>query len=91
MNAPRHSTPVVSPAATENGETVSLSGDDNPRRLQLTRARPGEALCAVMTRRWAAAGKSLDGGPGRPWEVSWDGPLGVVRVGTHVTAWHREA
>ena len=75
-----HSTPVVCPGATEKGETVSIYVDSHHPLLQLKRALPWAALFEVMTRRWAAAGKNIAGGPGLPWEVSLYVPLVVLMI-----------
>jgi len=56
--------------ATATGEIVSIYVEPNHPLLQLKRALPWATLFAVMTRRWAAAGKNTDGRPGLPWDVS---------------------
>jgi len=68
----------VCPQTSEKGQTVSIYVDYNHPLLQLKRALPWEAIFAVMTRRWQAAGKNLDGRPGRFWDVSLYGPLVVL-------------
>jgi len=60
--------------ATENvdkGEMVSISVDDDHPLLQLKRALPWEAIREVMVKGWRAAGKTIDGTPGLPWDVSF--------------------
>jgi len=78
MKAHRHSTPGVCPETSEHGETVSIYVDYHHPLLQLKRALPWAALCEVMTRRWAAAGKNTEGRPGLAWDVSLYGPLVVL-------------
>ena len=70
MNEQGHCTPGDCPGATENGETVSIYVDHNHPLLQLKRALPWTALFEVMSKRWAAAGKNVDGRPGLSWDVS---------------------
>jgi len=70
MKEQRHSMPVASAVATENGETVSIYVHDQHPLLRLKHVLPWEALCEVMTRRWAAAGKNVDGRPGLSWDVA---------------------
>ena len=41
---------------------------------------PWEALVTIMTGRWQAAGKNIEGRPGRCWDVSLYGPLVVLMV-----------
>src|SRR4029434_4018591 len=60
----------VCPGASVTGETVSIYVDHNHPLLQLKRALPWEALCAVMIRHWQQAGKNTDGRPGLPWGVA---------------------
>src|SRR4029434_7453328 len=73
-----HCTPGLCPGATANGEMVSIYVNHMHPLLQLKRALPWAALCEVMTRRWAAAGKNTDGRPGLPWNVSLYVPLVVL-------------
>ncbi len=73
-----HCTSGVCLEASANGETVSIYVDHQHPLLQLKRALPWAALCEVMTRRWAAAGKNTDGRPGLPWDVSLYVPLVVL-------------
>ena len=80
MKAQVHSTPGVCPETSENGETVSISVDDNHPLLQLKRALPWEALFEVMTRHWRRAGKNTDGRPGLPWDVALYVPLVVLML-----------
>jgi hypothetical protein len=90
MREPGHSIAVASPVATDQGETVSIYVDDDHPLLKLKRALPWEALFEVMTRRWAAAGKNVDSGPGRPWEVSLYGPLVVLMLVKNFNSRHME-
>ena len=80
MKERSHSTPEVCSGATENGQTVSIYVDHNHPLLQLKRALPWEALFTIMTGRWQAAGKNIEGRPGRCWDVSLYGPLVVLMV-----------
>jgi len=86
-----HCTSGVCPEASAHGETVSIYVDHNHPLLQLKRALPWAALCEVMTRRWAAAGKNTDGRPGLPWDVSLYGPLVVLMCVKHLHAREMEA
>ena len=91
MREPGHSISVAFPVATAEGETVSIYVDYDHPLLKLKRALPWEALFEVMTRRWAAAGKNVDGGPGLPWEVSLYGPLVVLMLVKNFNSRHMEA
>jgi hypothetical protein len=73
-------TPGVCPGATAKGESVQIYVAYNHPLLQLKRALPWEALCAVMTRHWRRAGKNTDGRPGLPWDVALYVPLIVLMV-----------
>ena len=64
MKEQDHCTPGLCPGTTANGAIVSVAVNPNPPLLQLQRALPWEALCAVMTRPWRRAGKNTEGGPG---------------------------
>src|SRR5467141_4813468 len=91
MKEPGHSTSVVCAQATENGETVSIYVDHNHPLLQLKRALPWTALFEVMSRRWAAAGKNVDGRPGLSWDVSLYVPLVVLMLVKHLHTRDMEA
>src|SRR4029450_2777271 len=91
MKEQDHCTPGLCPETTENGETVSIYVDHNHPLLQLQRALPWAALAEVMTRRWAAAGKNLDGRPGLPWDVALYVPLVVLMVVKNLHARDTEA
>src|SRR2546426_2142393 len=80
MNEQGHCTPGDCPGATENGETVSIYVDHDHPLLQLKRALPWTALFEVMSKRWAAAGKNVDGRPGLSWDVSLYVPLVVLML-----------
>jgi hypothetical protein len=84
-------TPGACPGATENGETVSIYVDHNHPLLQLKRALPWTALFEVMSKRWAAAGKNVDGRPGLPWDVALYVPLVVLMLVKHLHARDMEA
>jgi hypothetical protein len=73
------------------GEIVSIYVDHHHPLLQLKRALPWAALCEVMTRRWAAAGKNTDGRPGLPWNVSLYVPLVVLMCVKNLHAREMEA
>lgn len=79
------------PEATEQGETVSIYVNHAHPLLQLKRALPWAALFEVMTRRWAAAGKNIDGRPGLPWDVALYVPLVVLMCVKHLHAREMEA
>ena len=91
MKAQGHCTSGVCPGASANGETVSIYVDYNHPLLQLKRALPWAALCEVMTRRWAAAGKNTEGRPGLPWDVSLYVPLVVLMCVKHLHAREMES
>ena len=65
-----HSTPDVCPPTTPNGEVVSIFVNYDHPLLQLGRALPWEQIAEVMIREWRLSGKNVDGGPGRPLDVS---------------------
>jgi hypothetical protein len=86
-----HCTPGLCPGATENGEMVSIYVHYMHPLLRLKRALPWAALCEVMTRRWAAAGKNTEGRPGLPWDVSLYVPVVVLMGVKHLHAREMEA
>jgi hypothetical protein len=57
---------------------VSIFVPDDHPLLQLHRALDWAAIQAVMVKHWRAAGKNVDGGPGRWWPVSLYVPLLVL-------------
>jgi hypothetical protein len=59
--------------------------------LQRKRALPWTALFEVMSQRWAAAGKHVDGRPGLPWDVALSVPLVVLMRVKHLHARDMEA
>ena len=91
MREPSHGPSVASAVATDKGETVSISVDYDHPLLKLKRALPWEAICAVLIRRWRAAGKNVDGGPGLGWDVSLYGPLVVLMVVKNFSSRQMEA
>ena len=91
MKEQRHSMPVASAVATENGETVSIYVHYQHPLLRLKHVLPWEALCEVMTRRWAAAGKNVDGRPGLSWDVALYVPLVVLMLVKNLKARDMEA
>jgi hypothetical protein len=91
MNKHGHCTPGACPVAAEKGETVSIYVDHKHPLLQLKRALPWMALCEVMSKRWAVAGKNVDGRPGLPWDVSLYVPLIVLMLVKNLHARDMEA
>ena len=91
MKEQDHCTLGLCPATTENGAIVSITVNPTHPLLQLKRALPWEALCAVMTRHWRRAGKNTDGGPGLPWDVALYVPLVVLMVVKHLNSREMEA
>src|SRR5687768_7698785 len=75
-----HSTPEVCPPTTPNGEVVSIFVDYDHPLLQLWQALPWEQLTEIMIREWRLSGKNVDGGPGRPLDVSLYVPLVVLMI-----------
>lgn len=78
MEEQMNATARVGAAPMENGVLVSIFVPDTHPLLQLMRALDWAAIRAVMVRYWRAAGKNVDGGPGRPWPVSLYVPLLVL-------------
>jgi hypothetical protein len=69
------STPVGANAPVGSGAWVSIFvGDEHPL-LRLKAALDWDALTEVMSQHWRAAGKKVDGRPGRPWPVPLYAPL----------------
>jgi len=65
-------------APAVNGAWVSIFvGDDHPV-LRLKQALDWAAITEVMVTHWRAAGKNVEGGPGRPWPVQLYAPLLVL-------------
>jgi hypothetical protein len=65
-------------APAVQGEWVAIFvGDDHPL-LRLKQALDWAALTAVLVIHWRAAGKKVDGGPGRSWPVHLYAPLWVL-------------
>jgi hypothetical protein len=91
MNKHGHCTPGACPVATEKGETVSIYVDHQHPLLQLKRALPWMALCEVMSKRWAVAGKNVEGRPGLPWDVALYVPLMVLMLVKNLHARDMEA
>jgi len=72
------STPAGRGAPAVKGAWVSIFvGDEHPV-LRLRQALDWAALTEVMSTHWRAAGKNVDGGPGRPWPVHLYAPLLVL-------------
>jgi hypothetical protein len=66
-------------APAVNGAWVSIFvGDDHPV-LRLKQALDWAAITEGMVTHWRAAGKNVEGGPGRPWPVQLSAPLLVLR------------
>jgi hypothetical protein len=91
MKEQDHCTLGLCPGTTENGAIVSIAVSPNHPLLQLKRALPWEALCAVMTRHWRRAGKNTEGGPGLPWDVALYVPVVVLMVVKHLNSREMEA
>ncbi len=78
MREQTDSTPSGEGAPVVPGAWVSIFvGDDHPL-LQLKEALDWAAIQAVMSQHWRAAGKNVDGRPGRPWPVPLYVPLLVL-------------
>lgn len=78
MQEHRDSTPVGAAAPGVSGAWVSIFvGDEHPL-LQLKQTLDWAAIQAEMSTHWRAAGKNVEGGPGRPWPVSLYAPLLVL-------------
>lgn len=84
------STPTSAGMPVVPGAWVSIFvGDDHPL-LRLKAALDWEAIQAEMSRHWRAAGKNVDGGPGRCWPVSLYAPLLVLMWLKTYSARHME-
>jgi hypothetical protein len=71
-------TPAGADAPVVPGAWVSIFvGDEHPL-LRLKAALDWAAIQAEMSRHWRAAGKNVDGRPGRPWPVQLYAPLLVL-------------
>jgi hypothetical protein len=78
MRERRDSTLDGGGAPAVKGEWVSIFvGDDHPV-MRLKQALDWEAIKEAMGTHWRAAGKNVDGGPGRPWPVHLYAPLLVL-------------
>lgn len=83
--------PAGAAAPVVSGAWVSIFvGDDHPL-LRLKAALDWDALTEVMSQHWRAAGKNVDGGPGRPWPVSLYAPLLVLMWFKAYSSRHMEA
>lgn len=78
MREQRNSTATASAAPASPGVLVSIFVPDDHPLLGLKRALDWEALKAVMTKHWRAAGRNVDGGPGLPWPADLYVPLLVL-------------
>lgn len=72
-------TPEGRGAPAVNGAWVSIFVRDEPPVLRLKQVLDWAAITEGMSTHWRAAGKNVDGGPGRPWPVSLYVPLVVLR------------
>lgn len=72
------SMPAGAGAPVVLGAWVSIFVGDAHPLLRLKEALDWEAIKAEMSTHWCAAGKNVDGGPGRPWPVSLYAPLLVL-------------
>ena len=78
MQEHRDSTLVGAAAPVVSGAWVSIFvGDDHPL-LRLKATLDWSAIQTVMSTHWRAAGKNVDGRPGRPWPVPFYVPLLVL-------------
>lgn len=80
MKEPHHSTSQVRPNTTRNGALVSVFVPYDHPLLQLWEALPWEPITEIMMREWRLSGKNVDGGPGRPLDVSLYVPLVVLMI-----------
>ena len=71
-------TPEGRGAAAVNGAGVSIFVRDEHPVLRLKQVLDWAAITKERSKHWRAAGKNVDGGPGRPWPVSLDAPLLVL-------------
>lgn len=58
-------------APAGNGEWVSAFVRDGHPVLRLKQVLDWAAITEGMSTHWRAAGKNVEGGPGRSWPVSW--------------------
>lgn len=75
-----HSTPDVCPETTANGEIVSIFVDYDHPLLQLWQTLPWAQITELLIQEWRLSGKNVDGGPGRPLDVSLYVPLVVLMM-----------
>lgn len=75
-----HSTPDVCPETTANGEIVSIFVDYDHPLLQLWQILPWAQITELLIQEWRLSGKNVDGGPGRPLDVSLYVPLVVLMM-----------
>lgn len=80
MKALHHSTPQMCLDTTSNGELVSVFVPYDHPLLQLWDALPWEQITEIMMREWRLSGNNVDGGPGRPLDVSLYVPLVVLMI-----------
>ena len=78
MRERSNSTPAGGGAPAGPGEWVTLFVPDEHPGLRLKGALDWAAITAVMVTHWRAAGKNVDGGPGRRWPVPLYVPLLVL-------------
>ena len=71
-------TPAGADAPVVSGAWVSIFVGDAHPLLRLKAALDWDAIKEEMSRHWRAAGKNVEGGPGRPWPVSLYAPLLVL-------------
>jgi hypothetical protein len=78
MREPANSTPADDSLPALDGEIVSIFVAYDHPLLQLKRTLDWDKIQEVMLHHWRAAGKNVDGGPGRAWPVSLYVPLLVL-------------
>lgn len=91
MQEHRDCTPGGAAAPGVSGAWVSIFvGDDHPL-WRLKQALDWGAITAVMSHHWRAAGKNVEGRPGRPWPVQLYAPLLVLMWLKTYSSRHMEA
>jgi hypothetical protein len=91
MRADCHCMPEGCPEASSSAQLVQIEVSPTHPLLVLKRALPWEAIREAMTHHWREHGKSVDGGPGLPWDVSLYVPLVVLMLIKHFDSRHMEA
>ncbi len=71
MQERNDSMPAGAAAPVVSGAWVSIFVEDEHPLLRLKAALDWDALTEVMSQHWRAAGKNVEGRPGRPWPVAF--------------------